>query len=168
MTQQSTLFEQIAQAFRDHGITAAIGVWFTFIAGLATAVTRKAFTNEALLHKLDVEPMDFETFYTYRYGDKWENFAAVSSKGPASAATRYISEDIPMGMVLLSSLGTLLDVPTPTADALIHLGSVIHDTDYRTPGRSVARLGLDGYSAGEILHYLTDGSLPAHTTEKSA
>ena len=55
MTQQPSLFEQVAQAFRDHGITAAIGVWLTFVAGLAAAVTRKAFTNEALLHKLEQE-----------------------------------------------------------------------------------------------------------------
>ncbi|MCC5963611.1 MAG: hypothetical protein JJU40_16530 [Rhodobacteraceae bacterium] len=55
MTNRSTLTEQIIQAFRDHGFATAIGVWFTFIAGLATAVTRKAFTNEALLHKLEQE-----------------------------------------------------------------------------------------------------------------
>ena len=55
MSQHSSLTDQILQAFRDHGIAAAIGVWFTFIAGLATAVTRKAFTNEALLHKLEQE-----------------------------------------------------------------------------------------------------------------
>jgi hypothetical protein len=55
MSQRQTMTDQILQAFRDHGITAAIGVWFTFIAGLATAVTRKAFTNEALLHKLEQE-----------------------------------------------------------------------------------------------------------------
>ncbi|WP_296645170.1 MgtC/SapB family protein [Roseinatronobacter sp.] len=55
MSQQSSLIEQTVQAFRDHGLTTAIGVWFTFIAGLATAVTRKAFTNEALLHKLEQE-----------------------------------------------------------------------------------------------------------------
>ena len=55
MNQQPSLIEQTVQAFRDHGLTAAIGVWFTFIAGLATAVTRKAFTNEALLHKLEQE-----------------------------------------------------------------------------------------------------------------
>ena len=55
MSQQETVTDQILQAFRDHGLTAAIGVWFTFIAGLATAVTRKAFTNEALLHKLEQE-----------------------------------------------------------------------------------------------------------------
>ena len=55
MSQHFSLTDQILQAFRDHGIIAAIGVWFTFIAGLATAVTRKAFTNEALLHKLEQE-----------------------------------------------------------------------------------------------------------------
>ncbi len=55
MTPPSPLTEQIAQAVREHGITTAIGVWFTFIAGLAMAVTRKAFTNEALLHKLEQE-----------------------------------------------------------------------------------------------------------------
>jgi len=55
MTNRQSLIEQILQAFRDHGFTAAIGVWFTFIAGLATAVTRKAFTNEALLNKLEQE-----------------------------------------------------------------------------------------------------------------
>ena len=55
MSQQHSLIDQTVQAFRDHGLTAAIGVWFTFIAGLATAVTRKAFTNEALLHKLEQE-----------------------------------------------------------------------------------------------------------------
>ena len=36
MTQQQSLFEQSLQAFRDHGLAAAIGVWITFIAGLAT------------------------------------------------------------------------------------------------------------------------------------
>jgi uncharacterized protein YqgV (UPF0045/DUF77 family) len=55
MSNRHTVVEQIAQAFRDHGLTAAIGVWFTVIAGLASAVTRKAFTNEALLHKLEQE-----------------------------------------------------------------------------------------------------------------
>lgn len=55
MTDRTSLIEEITRALRDHGVAAAIGVWFTFIAGLATAVTRKAFTNEALLHKLEQE-----------------------------------------------------------------------------------------------------------------
>jgi hypothetical protein len=55
MPDRDTISEQIMQALREHGLAAAIGVWFSLIAGLAAAVTRKAFTNEALLHKLEQE-----------------------------------------------------------------------------------------------------------------
>ena len=55
MSPRHTLTEQILQAFRDHGVAASIGVVVTFAAGLGAAVTRKAFTNEALLTRLDKE-----------------------------------------------------------------------------------------------------------------
>ena len=58
MSEDDSLSDHVTQAFRDHGVAAAIGVWFTFVAGLAAAVTRKAFTNEALLHKLEQELAD--------------------------------------------------------------------------------------------------------------
>jgi len=45
------LLAATAAAFRDHGVTALIG---GFIA-LFAAVTRRAFTNEALLQRLDRE-----------------------------------------------------------------------------------------------------------------
>ena len=54
MPDRDSISDQILNALRDHGLAAAIGVWFTFVAGLAAAVTRKAFTNEALLHKCRV------------------------------------------------------------------------------------------------------------------
>ena len=55
MSGRASILEQLVQALREHGITAAIGVWFTFIAGLAVAVVRKAFTNEAMLQRLERE-----------------------------------------------------------------------------------------------------------------
>ena len=55
MAARDSHIEQTLHALREHGLTAAIGVWFTCIAGIAAAVTRKAFTNEALLHKLEQE-----------------------------------------------------------------------------------------------------------------
>ncbi|PWE27674.1 hypothetical protein C4N9_16575 [Pararhodobacter marinus] len=46
---------EVAQAFRDHGITAAlIGGTMALIA----AITRKTFTNEALLHRPDRDRID--------------------------------------------------------------------------------------------------------------
>ncbi len=112
----------------------------------------------AILRILGVEPMPFEAYYRWRYGTDWGDFAAVSSKGPASADTRYIREDIPMGMVLLSSLGAQFGIPTPTADALIHLSSVIHGTDYRAQGRTTERLGIARRSPIELLRYLEEGA----------
>jgi len=46
MPDRDSISNQIIQALREHGLAAAIGVWFSLIAGLAAAVTRKAFTNE--------------------------------------------------------------------------------------------------------------------------
>jgi opine dehydrogenase len=115
----------------------------------------------AMLRALGVEPMDFEAYYEYRYRKPWSDFAAVASKGPASADTRYISEDIPIGMVLWASLGEMLGIPTPTARSLIHISSVIHDTDYWQGGRTTEKLGLAGMTAEELRSYLMDGPIQA-------
>lgn len=113
----------------------------------------------ALLRNLGLEPERFEDFYEYRYQEKWADFAKVASKGPFSAQTRYISEDIPIGMVLWASLGEMLGVPTPTAHSLIHISSVIHDTDYWQGGRTMQKLGLDGMTTDELKNYLMEGSV---------
>jgi opine dehydrogenase len=112
----------------------------------------------ALLRALGVEPMTFEAYYEWRYQkNPWADFAPTSSKGPTSAQTRYISEDIPIGMVLWASLGEMLNIPTPTARALIHISSVIHDTDYRQGGRSLEKLGLAGLRVDALKRYLLEG-----------
>lgn len=114
----------------------------------------------ALLRALGLEPVRFEDFYEYRYQEKWAEYSKVASKGPISANTRYISEDIPIGMVLWASLGDLLGVPTPTARALIHVSSVIHDTDYWQGGRTMEKLGLAEMTVEELNGYLMDGTVP--------
>jgi opine dehydrogenase len=60
-------------------------------------------------------------------------------------------------MVLLASLGDMLSIPTPTAKSLIHISSVIHDTDYWQGGRSVEKLGLAGMASEELVNYLMEG-----------
>lgn len=55
MTVRPGLLEGVAQAFRDHGLTAALTALIGGSLALAAAVTRKAFTNEALLDRLDRE-----------------------------------------------------------------------------------------------------------------
>ena len=55
MNDRSTLTDEVAQAFRDHGITAALTALIGGIITLIAAITRKALTNEALLARLDRE-----------------------------------------------------------------------------------------------------------------
>ena len=55
MNDQTTLADAVARAFRDHGITAALTALIGGTMALIAAITRKAFTHEALLDRLDRE-----------------------------------------------------------------------------------------------------------------
>ena len=55
MNDQTALADAVARAFRDHGITAALTALIGGTMALIAAITRKAFTNEALLDRLDRE-----------------------------------------------------------------------------------------------------------------
>ena len=55
MTDEPSLFETAAQALRDHGVAAAITALIGGTIALLASVTRKAFTNDAMLARLDRE-----------------------------------------------------------------------------------------------------------------
>jgi hypothetical protein len=55
MTERNGLLQEIAQTLRDHGLTAAITALVGGSLAMAATVTRKAFTNEAMLERLDRE-----------------------------------------------------------------------------------------------------------------
>lgn len=86
--------------------------------------------------------------------DSFFDYARNSSpKGPVRPDSRYITEDVSQGLVLLESLGEVLGVGTPTGSSLITLASVALERDFRKEGRTIASLGemiiqtiLDDYS----------------------
>ncbi len=55
MIDKPTILDGVAQAFRDHGLTAAITALIGGSLAIAATVTRKAITNEAMLERLDRE-----------------------------------------------------------------------------------------------------------------
>lgn len=69
------------------------------------------------------------------------------AKGPVSVDSRYITEDVPQGLVLLESLGKTLAVATPVCTALIELATAALGRDMRADGRSIERLGEDNIRA---------------------
>ena len=70
---------------------------------------------------------------------------------------RYVTEDLPYGLVLVSELGDLAGVSTPIIDAIIDIGSVITETDFRKTGRTLEKLGLAEMNKSELLKYVNEG-----------
>lgn len=65
------------------------------------------------------------------------------AKGPIVVDSRYISEDVPEGLVMLEALGEHLGVATPVCTALIELATAALGRDLRSQGRTPERLGVD-------------------------
>ena len=63
------------------------------------------------------------------------------AKGPTQVDSRYISEDVPQGLVMLEALGKSLDVATPIVSGLIEIASAALGRDLRAEGRDSGELG---------------------------
>ncbi len=72
-------------------------------------------------------------------------------EGSRSIPPRYITEDVPMGLVPWAAMGRMLGVETPTVDTLIRLASLVKDTDFWKEGRTLERAGLAGKTPAQIL-----------------
>ncbi|WP_029136526.1 NAD/NADP octopine/nopaline dehydrogenase family protein [Nakamurella lactea] len=77
--------------------------------------------------------------------------------GPHALESRYVTEDVPFALCLMSSIGQEIGVPTPTIDAVIQLASVATGTDFRAEGRSLATFGLAGRGRDGLLAATDDG-----------
>ena len=65
-----------------------------------------------------------------------------AAAGPDDMTHRYLTEDIPYGLVPLSALGDAVGVETHTIDSLIQLTNTLHGTDYYQEGRTLEDCGL--------------------------
>lgn len=97
-------------------------------------------------------------------GTLWESLNGSAGltpvKGPDSLRHRYITEDIPYGLVAWASLGDAVDVDTPIMDSLIEIGSTMMGTDCWKEGRNLEKMGLEGLNVEQIKVYLERGERP--------
>jgi len=78
-------------------------------------------------------------------------------QAPPTLNHRYITEDVPMSLVPIASLGARFGVSVRAIDSIINLACTIHRTDYYRRGRTVDRLGLQEWSVSEITHFVMEG-----------
>lgn len=78
-------------------------------------------------------------------------------KGAHTLRTRYLLEDIPMGLVPLVGLGKLLNVPVKRMETIIELGQLMLEEDLVSNGRTLENLGLANMSADEMINFMETG-----------
>jgi opine dehydrogenase len=82
--------------------------------------------------------------------------ARDSNPGPASLDTRYVTEDVPFGLVPSTVLGRIADVPMPLHEAGVAMFSALYGRDFRAENNLLPELALDQLSI-EALRHLVRG-----------
>lgn len=73
-----------------------------------------------------------------------------AAKSEKTIDNRYVTEDVPCGLVPLCEYGRAAGVPTPAMDAVISLANAMMGKDYRASGRTLEKLGLAGCTVERI------------------
>ena len=97
-------------------------------------------------------------------GDLWEVLKGSKSltqiKGPTAVTSRYVTEDISIGLVCWSQLGQMLGVATPLMRATVELGIAVSGVNYWETGRTLHRCGIDGMTAEQLCEYARAAAKP--------
>lgn len=105
--------------------------------------------KKKVLQKLHCVPVDIFTAAGFS-GDKVESFRRYAESedraiSPTSVRSRYITEDVSQGLVLLESIAEIIGVDTPVASSLISLSGYALGIDFRKSGRTVQTLGCESF-----------------------
>jgi len=76
---------------------------------------------------------------------------------PVSLDHKFITEDVPTGLIPMSALGVAAGMPTPAIDALVEIARRMTGRDFAAEARTLARLGLSGMAASEIGRVMNEG-----------
>jgi opine dehydrogenase len=94
-------------------------------------------------------------------GDLWETLKGSKGltpiKGPTSLSNRYLTEDVPIGLVCWSQLGRQLGVSVKLMESTVHIAGAISGKDYFVLGRTLKRCGIEGLDASALIEYVSRG-----------
>jgi opine dehydrogenase len=76
---------------------------------------------------------------------------------PKSLDHKFITEDVPTGLIPMSEIGTAAGVKTPAIDALVELVRSMTGRGFAAEARTLERLGLSGMNGPQIHRVLDEG-----------
>jgi opine dehydrogenase len=86
-----------------------------------------------------------------------KNMAYAEVKGQQTLLTRYLLEDIPMGLVPMVYLGKMLGIDVERMETVVKLGELLTNRNLTSSGRTLENLGLAGMTVSQIQTYLETG-----------
>ena len=75
--------------------------------------------------------------------------------GPTDTHSRYLTEDIPYGLVFCTAIGRMAGVPMPATQTLIDAASLIAGRDFRADNDLLVPMGIAGESTTGLLARVT-------------
>ena len=114
----------------------------------------------ALAHAFGFGVRSIERHFAQSFSTTAETLADIAAElhtkrggpaGPTDTSTRFLSEDVPFGLVFLAALGRLVGVPTPTTDTIIASASLITGRDFIAENDLIAPLKLGAETVAGLL-----------------
>ncbi len=141
----------------NEGITEAVALAIRAVYDESRAVARAL--DFDLLEYQDIDFRTKTSIMGVSFEAPFDTFGVIGSiKGPTTVQARYITEDLPFGLVPRCELGRLVGVPTRVIDGFVSIGSIVCEADYWSTGRTLETLGLDGKTPEEVIRLLETGS----------
>jgi len=118
-------------------------------------------TGEKLELRLPGLKETLKAFYGAYGRDLYETvlncYAYQLQLAPTSIDHRFITEDVPYGLVPVSYLADQVGTPTPVIKALITIACAVTGRDFWREGLTMEKIGLAGKTSREIVEYVEKG-----------
>lgn len=119
----------------------------------------------ALGRALGVKPYSLVDFMDEMYSLEGTGSHDLLNKSPAHRSTkapyglnhRYITEDIPYGLVPMLELADQLGVPMPVTRQFTDLATLLTGTNFLSTGRNLKKLGLENVPSKKLISIVTEG-----------
>lgn len=87
--------------------------------------------------------------------------------GPATADSRYVTEDVPYGLLMTVKLGEMTGCPAVLHRAGVEVFSALYGRDFFAENGLLAALGIDGMRLDELQQLARDGYAPPGQGDKA-
>lgn len=91
------------------------------------------------------------------YPDKARNPVYAAIKAEKELDSRYLTEDVPFGLVPLEDFGRLAGVEMPICTSLINLSNSLLNCDFRQTGQTLKSIGLEGMAVSDLKKLVAEG-----------